>query len=138
VTGFLLRNVIIVVFTGYSSIYLLYVSVVRPSSSRNYVQKFPSNVTPFQYFFIILFKLSATCFGRRTIFKQKIYIRFRDFRLTQLYFSSFLLFYSNYPLHVSVERPSSGRKYIRFRDFRLKQLYFNNFLLFCSKYPLHV
>jgi hypothetical protein len=29
-------------------------------------------------------------------------IRFRGFRLTQLCFNSCLLFYSNYPLHVSV------------------------------------
>jgi hypothetical protein len=37
-------------------------------------------------------------------------IRFRGSRLTQLCFNSFLLFYSNYPLHVSVVRPSSSGK----------------------------
>jgi hypothetical protein len=35
------------------------------------------------------------------------------FPSTQLYFNSFLLFYSTYPLHVSVVRPSSsGNIYI--------------------------
>jgi hypothetical protein len=34
-------------------------------------------------------------------------IRFRGFRLTQHRFNSCLLFYSNWPLHVSVARPSS-------------------------------
>jgi hypothetical protein len=32
----------------------------------------------------------------------------RGFPLTRLYFNGCLLFYSNYPLHVSVVRPSSG------------------------------
>jgi hypothetical protein len=36
-------------------------------------------------------------------------VRFRAFRLTQLCFISCLLFYSNYPLQVSVIRPSSFR-----------------------------
>jgi hypothetical protein len=39
--------------------------------------------------------------------------RFSGFRLTQYCFNSCLLFYSNYPLHVSVVRPSSrGNIYI--------------------------
>jgi hypothetical protein len=38
-------------------------------------------------------------------------IRFRGFRLTQLYFNSSLLFHSNYRLHVSVVRPSKGEIY---------------------------
>jgi hypothetical protein len=37
-------------------------------------------------------------------------VRFRGFRLTQHFFNSCLLFYSNYPLHVSVVRLSSGEK----------------------------
>jgi hypothetical protein len=35
------------------------------------VQGFPSNATIFQQLFTILFKLSAACFGRRTIFRRK-------------------------------------------------------------------
>jgi hypothetical protein len=35
------------------------------------VQGFPSNATLFQYFFTILFKITATCFGRTTIFMRK-------------------------------------------------------------------
>jgi hypothetical protein len=34
-----------------------------------FVQGFPSNATLFQQLFTILFKLSATCFGRTTIFR---------------------------------------------------------------------
>jgi hypothetical protein len=37
----------------------------------NQVQGFPFNATLFQYSFTILFKLSATCFGRITIFRRK-------------------------------------------------------------------
>jgi hypothetical protein len=36
--------------------------------------------------------------------EDKLEIRFWGLRLTQLYFNSCLLFYSNYPLHVSVVR----------------------------------
>jgi hypothetical protein len=35
------------------------------------VQRFPSNAILFQYLFTILFKLSATCFGRTTMFSWK-------------------------------------------------------------------
>jgi hypothetical protein len=37
----------------------------------------------------------------------KVYIRFKGFRRMQLYLNRCLLFYSNYPLHVSVVQPSS-------------------------------
>jgi hypothetical protein len=93
------------------------------------VQRFPSNTTLFQLLFTILFKLSATCFGCTTIFKWKcIHLELKrllklgclhpvacsrsgsgGFRLTPLYVNFCLRFFSNYPLHVSVVRPSSGR-----------------------------
>jgi hypothetical protein len=38
------------------------------------VQGFPSNETLFQQLFTILFKLTATCFGRTIIFRQKKYV----------------------------------------------------------------
>jgi hypothetical protein len=57
-------------------------------------------------------------------------IRFRGFRLTQLYFSSCLLFDSNYPLNVSVVRPSSdGTIYIVF--YILLHSFITEYLLFC-------
>jgi hypothetical protein len=40
------------------------------------VQEFPSNATLFQQLLTILFKLSATFFSRKTIFKRK-YVNFR-------------------------------------------------------------
>jgi hypothetical protein len=68
--------------------YLLHVSVVRPSSDGNmlisdvytyiyfHMKMVYFNISIFQYLFIILFKLSATCFGRTTIFRRK-YVNFR-------------------------------------------------------------
>jgi hypothetical protein len=51
---------------------------------------FPSNTTLFQQSFTILFKLSATCFGRTTIFRRK-YMRWKltflhgDGRTTEIF-----------------------------------------------------
>jgi hypothetical protein len=45
--------------------------------------------------------------------KHRHPMKLKGFRLTQLYFNSLLLFYSNYALHLAVVRPSSsGNIYI--------------------------
>jgi Zn-dependent M16 (insulinase) family peptidase len=67
-------------------------------------------------------------------------MKFRSFLLTQLCFNSCSLFYSNYPLHVSVKRKSSCAKNtsqnimisMKLRSFRLTQLCFISCFLFYS------
>jgi hypothetical protein len=41
------------------------------NKTEHQVQGFPSNATLFQLLFTILYKLSATCFSRTTIFKRE-------------------------------------------------------------------
>jgi hypothetical protein len=73
-------------------------------------------------------------------------MKFRGFRPTQLCFNSCSLFHSNYPLHVSVIRPSSSAKNtsqyimtgVRCRGFRLTQLCFISCFIFYWNYQLHV
>jgi hypothetical protein len=72
-------------------------------------------------------------------------VRFRSFRLTQLYFNNCSLFYSNSPFHVSVVRPSSFAniyitKYHEWREVQgfpsnatLLQYLFNTLLQFSAR-----
>jgi hypothetical protein len=58
-------------------------------------------------------------------------IRLRGFCLMQLYFNSFLLFYSNYPLHIPVVRPFSGEN-IYIRNVVVRPKHFFKFFLFLA------
>jgi hypothetical protein len=48
-----------------------YCFVAELIMSSHQLQGLPSNATLFQYLFTVLFKISATCFGRATIFRRK-------------------------------------------------------------------
>jgi hypothetical protein len=94
-------------FNCYSLFYSnspLQVSVVRPSSCANI------------YIYIYILQIIMTG------------MRLRGFRLTQLFFNSCSLFYSNSPLHVSVVRPSaSANIYItNYHDWRGVQVFPSN------------
>jgi hypothetical protein len=85
--------------------YPLYVSVVRPSSSGKYTHQ---KLTWLAYFCMLFAWLALIILNLGVCILLRVLAQVQGIRLTQLYFNSCLLFYSNYPLHVSVVRPSSS------------------------------